>query len=87
MKKTTIHITYDEEKLAALNMYLAQKDLNLEAGLQAYLNTLYLRHVPANVREFVAMRSDESPEPFVPKQRKPKTAARLVPDPTDNLQS
>ena len=72
MKRTTIHISYDEEKLAALNMYLAQKDLNLEAGLQDYLNTLYMRHVPANVREYVAMRSDESPEPFVPKQRKRK---------------
>lgn len=73
MKKTTIHISYEEEKLAALNMYLAQKNLSVEGELLATLHTLYSRYVPASVREFVAMRNDESPEPFVPK-RKPKAA-------------
>lgn len=73
MKKTTIHISYEEEKLAALNMYLTQKNLNIESELQSYLNTLYLRNVPASVREFVAMRGDGSPDPFVPK-RKPRAA-------------
>ena len=74
MKKTTIHISYEEEKIAALNMYLTQKNLNVESELQAFLTKLYLRHVPENVREFVAMRSDESPEPFAPKPRRPKSA-------------
>lgn len=76
MKKTTIHISYEEEKLSALNMYLAQKNLNAEAELQSFLDTLYMRHVPANVRNFVAMRSDGSPEPVVPKQRRQKVSAQ-----------
>ena len=77
MKKTTIHISYEEEKLAALNMYLTQKNMSVEAELQSHLNTLYLRNVPASVREFVAMRGDGIPDPFAPK-RKPK-AAELQP--------
>lgn len=83
MKKTTIHISYEEEKLAALNMYLTQKNLNIESELQSYLNTLYLRNVPTSVREFVAMRGDGSPDPFVPK-RKPKVVeVQPVEVPTD----
>ena len=70
MKKTTIHITYEEDKLAALNMYLAQKNLSLDAELQSTLTALYLRHVPASVREFVAMRSDGAIEPAASKPRK-----------------
>ena len=73
MKKTTIHISYDEDKLSALTMYFTQKNMSVEAELQATLNALYLRHVPASVREFVAMRGDGSPEPVVPKRRS-KTA-------------
>lgn len=83
MKKTTIHISYEEEKLTALNMYLTQKNLNIESELQSYLNTLYLRNVPASVREFIAMRGDGSPDPLVPK-RKPKTVeAQPVEVPAD----
>ena len=83
MKKTTIHISYEEEKLTALNMYLTQKNLNIESELQSYLNTLYLRNVPASVREFIAMRGDGSPEPLVPR-RKPKAAeAQPVEVPAD----
>lgn len=71
MKKTTIHISYDEDKLSALVMYLAQKNMSVEAELQASLNALYQRHVPSSVREFVAMRGDGNPEPIASK-RKPK---------------
>ena len=71
MKTTTIHITCDEEKLAALNIYLTQKNLTIEGELQSALETLYHKHVPNLVRDYVALRTDSSPEPFVPagKQR------------------
>ena len=72
MKKTTIHIPYEEDKLAALHMYLAQKNLSLDTELQSTLTALYLRHVPASVREFVAMRSDGVVELVTPKPRKPR---------------
>ena len=71
MKTATIHVSFSEEKLAALNLYLGQKSMTVESELQVALDSLYQRHVPAPVRSFVAMRCDDSPEPIVPK-RKPK---------------
>ena len=86
MKQTTIHIPYDEEKLAALNIYLAQKNLSVESELQNALAALYNRHVPTLVREFVAMRNDESPEPFVPKPRRSRSNHPAPPEvPSDGL--
>lgn len=73
MKTTQIHITYEEEKLDALKMYLAQKNLNLDAELQSMLDTLYHRHVPSMVRDFITMRGDGNPEPVVPKPKRPKS--------------
>lgn len=86
MKKASIHISYEEERLAALNIYLTQKNMSVETELQSYLNTLYLRYVPASVREFVAMRNDESPEPFVPKPRRARSTHATPPEvPSDGL--
>lgn len=57
MKKTTITISYDEEKLNALKLYLKQKDMNLDHELIKSLDTLFNKAVPAGVREFIGMRS------------------------------
>ena len=32
MRKTTITISFDEEKLTAMRLYMSQKDLKLEGG-------------------------------------------------------
>lgn len=60
MKKVTITISYDEEKLSALKLYLGQKDLTTEDELTKALDTLYTKSVPAGVREFIEMRSGVS---------------------------
>ena len=52
MKKT---IDVSEEKLSALEMYLAQKDTTLDAELTKYTEQLYLKAVPQNVRDFIEM--------------------------------
>lgn len=57
MKKATINIPYDEEKLSALRLYLAQKNQSLENELISAADTLYAKSVPANVREFIKLRS------------------------------
>lgn len=57
MKKATITISYDEEKLSALNMYLAQKGVQVETELERSLETMYTKTVPAGVREFIEMKS------------------------------
>lgn len=74
MKTATIHITFDEEKLTALNMYLGQKNMSVGEELQTALTALYQRHVPSQVRGFISLRNDGSPEPVVPRRR-PKAEA------------
>ena len=61
MKKTTISFSYDSEKMEAIILFLLQKNMNLNTELATYLDQLFLRHVPANVREFLAMREKAIP--------------------------
>lgn len=74
MKKATITISYDEEKLNALKMYLGQKDTQVEEELAKALDTLYNKNVPAGVRDFIDMRSGTNPAPAQKPVRKPKPA-------------
>lgn len=71
MKKTTITISYDEEKLSALKLYLDQKQLQVEDELIKALDTLYCKNVPAGVRDFFHLRSGTA-ESVRPKTRKSK---------------
>lgn len=71
MKKVTITISYDEEKLSALKLYLGQKNGNTEDELTKALDTLYSKTVPAGVREFIDLRSGAAPASTAPK-KKPK---------------
>lgn len=72
MKKTTFNISFDEDKAAALVLYLSQKDTTAEAELEKALDTLYSKTVPAGVRDFIDMKSGTSSPSAVPKPRKPK---------------
>ena len=59
MKKTTIQITYDEERLSALQLFMQQKNLSLDEELLKAVDTLYNRYVPQSVREFFTLKSGE----------------------------
>lgn len=54
MKKS---IDVSEEKLAALEMYLAQKNTSLNAELTKHTEHLYAKIVPQNVRDYIEMTS------------------------------
>lgn len=69
MKKTTVTVSYDEEKVKALRMYLEAKGGKLEDELEKIFDTLYTKIVPSQVREYIAMASgEEMPQP-APKRR------------------
>ena len=70
MKTATITISYDEEKLAALRLYLGQKNQTVEEELLAATDSLYTKTVPNNVREFIDLRAGKTVSE--PKKRKPK---------------
>ena len=71
MKKVTISISYDEEKLSALKLYLEQKGTQVEDELTNALEVMYSKNVPSGVRDFINMRSGAEPAP--PKPKKPRT--------------
>ena len=53
MKQINISVSFDDEKLRALNKYLKKKELTAEDELAAALLHLYEKHVPAAVREYI----------------------------------
>ena len=50
MKKATITVNFDEEKTAALKLYLEQKGTSIEKEVAKALETLFTKSVPAGVR-------------------------------------
>ncbi len=57
MKKTNVSIMYDDEKLNAIRLYMSQRDLDFKEELEKSVDSLYAKYVPANVREFIDMKT------------------------------
>lgn len=72
MKKSAITISFDEEKLSALKMYLSQKNVSVESELERMLDSLYSKTVPAGVRDFIEMKSGNAPQAHTPRPKKTK---------------
>lgn len=64
MKKISVSVSYDEERLSTLRLYLEQKGMQVEDELTKSLDTLYAKNVPAGVREFLNMRSGNAELPL-----------------------
>ncbi len=67
--KKSVTVSVDAEKLAALEMYLGQKNLKLSDELEKFSEQLYQKYVPSNVREFIELTAAKKPP------RKAKNAA------------
>ncbi len=80
MKKANITIAYDAEKLSALKLYLGQKNLSVEAELVAATDNLYIKTVPANVRDFIELQAGN----VKPNERKKKEAKPQEEVPEEN---
>lgn len=71
MKKDTIKISFNAEKLRSINIYMEKKELDLEDELVEQLQKLYEKYVPANVREYIDEKQEEAIQ-----RRKPKKSAK-----------
>lgn len=60
--KKTVTVSFDEDKLKALKIYLEKKNQNVEDELETTLEVLYNKTVPASVKEFLALTSDSIPK-------------------------
>lgn len=67
MKKVSVNIMYDSEKLSAIKLYMSQRDMEIKDELEKSVDALYSKYVPANVREFIDMKS------IIAKPSRPKT--------------
>jgi len=59
--KRSVTVNVNEEKLSAIEMYLEQKSTTLAAELDKYIEQLYSKVVPQNVRNFIDMKSMKKP--------------------------
>lgn len=67
--KKSVAITVNDEKLSSIEMYLEQKNTTLAAELDKYVEQLYQKNVPQNVRDFIDMMSAKKPA------RKPRSSS------------
>lgn len=65
MKKTMFQISYDEERLNALLLYMQQKGGSLEDELIKTIDTLFNRYVPQSVKEYLMLKGTETSAPQV----------------------
>ena len=66
MKKANITVTFDEEKLGALEFSLKKAGSSVQARLEQTLGQLYEQTVPAPVREYLDSRAAPAPRPRRP---------------------
>lgn len=84
MKTATVTISYEEDKLITLRMYMELKDMKPEDELQKTLEQLYTKIVPAHVREYLDMKAGTSPAVSAPKPRKAKPIPSTEKSTTDS---
>ena len=70
MKKSTVTLTYDEEKLNAIRLFLTEKNLDLDAELDSFIDALYKKYVPSSVRTYIENK-DATPSASVKKPVNP----------------
>lgn len=72
MKKATINISFEQEKLRALQFYAGKKDSTLEAELDDFMTKLYEKYVPAQTREYIESMAEPAEKPRPRPSRHPR---------------
>ena len=75
MKKATITVSFDEDKLSALEFSLKKEGASTQARLEETLAQLYEQTVPQPVREFLDSRAAPPARPKRPARPAPKERA------------
>lgn len=71
--KKSVTVSVEAEKLAALEMYLGQKNMKLTEEFEKFSEQLYQKYMPSNVREFIKLTAAKKP----PKKQKSTAPAEL----------
>lgn len=72
MKKATINISYDEEKLSTVKIFMEKKGLNINDEIVKFIDSQYTKQVPAQVRDFFDMKAESKRKALVKANTQPK---------------
>lgn len=78
--KKNITYPYDADRLTAITHYMGKKDLSLEADLIDFTDKAFEKHVPKDVREFLAAQQQPAPAPKAAKPKAPVPQAEPMQD-------
>ena len=73
MKKVSVTVQYDEEKLNTVKIFLEKKGLTLSDEIIKFIDGLYNKNVPAQVREFLELKRSSQKESAPKQNAKPRT--------------
>ena len=82
MKKATITVQFEQEKLRALEFYVGKKESTLETELDDYMEKLYEKYVPTQTREYIESMADRDERP--PRQQRPRPTRPVRPGTSEN---
>ena len=68
-----IQVSYEASKLKALIQYMDKKEVTLQSELSAYLDKLYEKYVPVQVREFIQNVEEDNKNSKANTKRKSRT--------------
>ena len=77
MKRMTITVSYEQEKLKALQFYAGKNGTSLESDLDAFMEKLYKKYVPSQTREYIESMAEPDEQT---RQRPPRASRSAVPD-------
>ena len=76
MKRMTITVSYEQEKLKALQFYAGKNGTSLESDLDAFMEKLYKKYVPSQTREYIESMAEPEEQP-APGSAAPPTLLRI----------
>lgn len=68
-----IQMSYEASKLKALIQYMDKKEVTLQSELSAYMDKLYEKYVPVQVREFIQNVEEDNKNSKANTKRKSRT--------------
>ena len=77
MKKVSVTVQYDEEKLNTVKIFLEKKGLTLSDEIVKFIDGLYNKNVPSQVREFLELKRSSQKESEAKQNMKLKTRSEV----------
>ncbi|MFQ6956326.1 Uncharacterised protein [uncultured Anaerotruncus sp.] len=75
MKKATVTVSFEQEKLKAVQFYAGKNGTSLELELDTFMEKLYKKYVPSQTREYIESMAEPEEQPRPRPARSPRSAA------------